>query len=684
MTETKTSPNLGQHTRSALIKASKLHWIHWLVIIASMALTITVWKYSDTQANQKLEDRFNRESGKVVDSVLERMVLYENALWGGVAHLDATKGQTSSADWKLYANSLRIDQAYPGINGIGVIYNIQKNELAAYLQQETDERPDYGIHPSHQQDEYWPITHIEPVASNKKAVGLDMAFETTLINMSCNMNRNLSAIKSNGTGSGWDGGRIMYILLLAGVLFNGSLSAREGVIKYPLSVSDNGRFLLQSDGKPFFFLGCTAWQFFAELSREEGDAYMEDRRQKEFTVIQACAVGIGWGNPTHKEGNAYGDIPFNNNDVSQPKVTDGSDPDNAWQYDYWDNVDYLVKSAEEKGLVIAFLPTFSTTFNQGAVPSDAKAGAYGAFLGKRYKNSPNIIWVLGGDIKCQDVTSKVRAMAQGILSEDKNHLITYHPSQASSTCFHNDDWLDFNMIQTSHGSKDNAGSYTKIIHDFNLKPTKPCMDGEPRYEDHKIGWKDNNGCFNDYDARQAAYWSVFAGAHGHTYGHVNIWSFGPNNTACYDYDWRTAAARPGNGQMTHLHRLLKSVDQLKRVPDQSLIASGEGSGADHKRAMRASDGSYGFIYAPSGGSFSVNLNKLSGDMISAQWLDPREGTYRDAGAFSNSASRSFTAPGEKKRGNDWVLVLRDMSAVHPAAPGELTAVNATDTSVELQ
>lgn len=178
MIETETTPNLNLTVRDELIKASKFHWMHWVIIAASLALTLGVWKYTDFQSNQKLEARFNNQAAQLIELMIERMELYEQALWGGAAYLDVNDGQTSAAHWQRYTNSLNIDKDYPGINGIGVIYNIQESGLAAYLQQHMSERPEYSIHPKHEQDEYWPITYIEPVADNKEAVGLDMAFET--------------------------------------------------------------------------------------------------------------------------------------------------------------------------------------------------------------------------------------------------------------------------------------------------------------------------------------------------------------------------------------------------------------------------------------------------------------------------------------------------------------------------
>lgn len=168
--------------RNKLLKASDFHIVHWLVVALSIMLTGGAWYFSKDQLDQKIEAKFNREADQVVELIKERMTLYENALWGGVALIDSNQGNMSYQQWLAYANSLKIDQTYPGINGIGVIYNITSQQLPEYLIKERDDRPDYKLHPIHTETEYWPITYIEPFATNKKAVGLDMAFESNRYN----------------------------------------------------------------------------------------------------------------------------------------------------------------------------------------------------------------------------------------------------------------------------------------------------------------------------------------------------------------------------------------------------------------------------------------------------------------------------------------------------------------------
>ena len=163
--------------RKKLVRAGKLHSVHWLILGLSIILTIAAWYFSNEQVAQKVEERFKRESAQVIELVKDRITLYEQALWGAVAFHHANDNRVDNVQWKKYADSLHIDKTYPGINGIGIIYNIKPEQLNDYLINQRISRAEYAIHPQHEQSEHWPITYIEPVNTNMKAVGLDMAFE---------------------------------------------------------------------------------------------------------------------------------------------------------------------------------------------------------------------------------------------------------------------------------------------------------------------------------------------------------------------------------------------------------------------------------------------------------------------------------------------------------------------------
>ncbi len=164
-------------TRKTLELGGTLRWFHWLIVFASLLLTIGAWYFSKTQLEAKISLQFEREADQVVALIVDRMKKYEDALWSGVALIQTNGGEVTYSAWETFATSIRIEKKYPGINGIGVIHRLNPDQLDSYLQYQQAIRPDYRIHPPHQETEYWPITYVVPVGPNAKAVGLDMAHE---------------------------------------------------------------------------------------------------------------------------------------------------------------------------------------------------------------------------------------------------------------------------------------------------------------------------------------------------------------------------------------------------------------------------------------------------------------------------------------------------------------------------
>jgi len=468
---------------------------------------------------------------------------------------------------------------------------------------------------------------------------------------------------------------------LLGLAMAGGGSAQEAPRSGPswdfshgdLKVSENKRFLVHADGAPFFYLSDTNWQFFHRARREDAERLLEKRRQQGFTVICGPVTGIldtfHFKKPLRVP-NVYGDLPFVDADVTRPATTPGSDPNDPAQYDYWDHIDYLVSLAESKGLYAGLIPAWHDHYLADLI-NTSNARAYGRFLGKRYASRPNIIWVLGGDHNATGREEVFREMAAGLKESDGGrHLITFHPrgGRSSSQWFHNEPWLDFHMIQSGHGALDIA-NYDMVAKDYGLAPPKPTMDAENRYEDHAVAHNPEKGWFNDYDNRQAAYWGLFAGGHGHTYGNRGVWQMyepGRDPSGPLRYYWHDAMDLPGAWDMTHVRNLMLSRPLLSRVPDQSLVEESL-SGADHIRATRGEG--YAFVYAATGRSFVVNLGKISGTTLVTSWFDPRTGAFTRIGEFPNTGKQQFDPPGEPGRGNDWVLVLDDKASGY-SAPGE--------------
>jgi hypothetical protein len=422
-----------------------------------------------------------------------------------------------------------------------------------------------------------------------------------------------------------------------------------------LNISDNKRFLIFKDGTPFFYLGDTGWELFHRLDKDQTEKYLENRRAKGFTVIQAVVLAELDGLNTP---NAEGNKALIDNDPLKP-----NEP-------YFTHVDWVIKRAQEKGIFIGLLPTWGDKVDKrwGIGPvifHPDNAYEYGKWIGNRYKNYPNIIWIIGGDREGGGNNKPVwEAMAEGIKSVDKNHLMTYHPwgEKSSSEWFHESSWLDFNMCQTGHGQRSYSIYKRLIVRDYNLLPVKPCFDGEPRYEDHPVGWNPEVlGWFNDADVRQALYWNLFSGSFGHTYGCHPVWQMlapGREPVGLARHNWFDVLDLPGAADLINARRLIESRPFLSRVPDQSMVATEYFPETDYVAASRG-DG-YAFIYFPTGWPAEIVLDRLNAKNINAWWFDPRNGDAKLIEKIAGTGTRKYTPPTEG-RGNDWILVLDDAS-----------------------
>jgi hypothetical protein len=450
-----------------------------------------------------------------------------------------------------------------------------------------------------------------------------------------------------------------------------------------LMVSANHRFLQRGDGSPFFWLGDTAWLLFSKLDRAETLRYLDDRQRKGFSVIQVMVL--------HSAGerSANGALALINGNPGQPRVTPGSDPSNAEAYDYWDHVDWVVHEASTRGLYVALVPAWGSMAQTGAL-NERNTVEYATFLARRYRTEPNVVWLVGGDIRGDLHMAVWNLMGRTLRAEDPNHLITFHPfgRTQSSMWFHAEPWLDFNMFQSGHRRYNQDTDSPKrfgednwrfVLDDYAKTPPKPVLDGEPSYENIPQGLHDGKEPYwTDADARRYAYWSVFAGACGHTYGNNAVMQFHEPNTgagafAVRNY-WYDAIDDPGAGQMRYVAALMLSRPYFDRVYDAPAVVDGSGTEHDFVIATRGRD--YAFVYAYAGKPFVLRLGLISGHALRAWWYNPRNGRASLIGEFPNTGTHRFVPPLTAADGPDWVLVLDDVSSGFTAPGGAPRAVRA--------
>jgi hypothetical protein len=270
--------------------------------------------------------------------------------------------------------------------------------------------------------------------------------------------------------------------------------------------------------------------------------------------------------------------------------------------------------------------------------------SYGEFLGKRFKAYANIIWVLGGDVQADaggNFLDHYRAMAEGIIAGITGEtvhwheasplwdqaLMTYHPDGSplinSSRWFHEDPWMDFNMIET-HKSRDKV--YQAVQRDYVLDdPVKPTVMAEPDYE----GANPNMVTAGVHIRRQALQ-SYFAGAAGFTYGgkidqegNGPLWS--PYN------NWKGMLDMEGARSMTNIKSFCLDHSWPDWTPAHDVVQFNLGEGELQKVAVYTQPDSTCLIYFPDNSPADLDLanhfTKI--EKITAQWYNPTTDSYAE-------------------------------------------------------
>jgi len=415
--------------------------------------------------------------------------------------------------------------------------------------------------------------------------------------------------------------------------------------KFPLSISPSGRYLVDAAGNPFFIHGDTAWSLMAQLTREDAELYLRDRRERGFNTILVSLIEHQFADNAPR--NAYGEAPFlSPGDFSRPNEA------------YFAHADWVLRRAAEEGLLVLLAPAYAG-INGGAegwYGEMTTAGAsalrrYGEFLGLRYREFPNILWVQSGDYNPPD-KSLVRGIAEGILDGNPRALQTAHgaPGTASLDHWEGEDWLRLNAVYTY------GPISTELLRQRARRERLPYFLFESSYE--------NEHGVTTRRLREQAYQALCYGAAGHIFGNNPIWHF--DGPGLYDAPgtWVESLDSDGTRSMSHLQSLVAELVWWKMQPDidGALVTEGGWRHQDPVAAATADDGSFALIYLPSRRELTVNLGLLAGPTVRARWYDPSRGTFAPAagshllakGSHRFGKELSLNASGEE----DWVLVLQ--------------------------
>ena len=424
-----------------------------------------------------------------------------------------------------------------------------------------------------------------------------------------------------------------------------------------LKVAEDHRHLVNGD-KPFFWLADTAWLLCQQATDEEARVFLKNRAEKGFTVIQSVLIHML---PNMKQSS----LAANEADARVPA--------------YWDHVEKVVQAAEACGLYMALLPCWGSVVNSDLI-TEENIGEYVSFLAKRFGKYPNVIWLLGGDIrgdKYHDLYCKEGRLLKE-LTPDK--LIGYHPfgRTSSSLWFHEEPWLDFNMFQSGHRRYDQytlgawddnrldvetyfgEDNWRYVDRDLAMNPPKPTVDGEPSYELILQGLHDlSQPYWREWDVRRYAYWSIFQGAMGHTYGDNSVQQMYGNSLKPGSFGvrqvWKDAMHHVGAGEMGILRRLMESVDWQKGHAANELLLSGQKPQYDRVSVYAGED--FLFAYDYLGKAFTIDLKPYLGKKLDAYWMDPVSGVRSYFADLTGQEQAEVKPIPRLTSDNDWVLVV---------------------------
>ncbi len=411
-------------------------------------------------------------------------------------------------------------------------------------------------------------------------------------------------------------------------------------VAWPLKVSPDARYLVDQHGSPFFIHAETAWKLMNAQTRENMDLYLDNCVDNGFNTVFFVF------RPFQGTSDAYGNLPFEDDDISSPYEA------------FWANVDSLVDKALKREMLLFGVMLWQKD-DQNAVDGNRRnplkytreqCRKLGRFLGERYhpdKGRGNIIFVGGGDKRPGSDTAKYTAMAEALLEQNPNALITYHAYHPSSSCdqWGYPGWLSINGIYNYQPPHSPQWVWQEAHNNWREHGSEmPIMLYEGLYENEsRRGYGGTPA-----NIRKQHWWAITSGCTaGHAIGHRNIWTMN---------DWKAHLGDEARTDMKHLRNLMESLDWWKREPDVEnvLLVGGLGPEENRATACMATDRSYAILFSPNQEDPVVDLTLIKGSKL-GQWFNPRSGEIQEVDmALPESGIVTFSRPDTL----EWVLVLK--------------------------
>ena len=399
---------------------------------------------------------------------------------------------------------------------------------------------------------------------------------------------------------------------------------------YPLKASGNNRFLVDQNNTPFLIVGDSPQQLITNLSPQEAAAFMANRRSYGINTLWINLLCIFTEPSCNKEAKTFdGIVPFLvAGDIATPSPA------------YFQRVDDMLRIAADYGMLVLLDPIETKSWLDILRKNGtSKAFGYGQYLGNRYKDFPNIIWMHGNDFQSwrNAVDDElVQAVARGIRSVDANHIHTVELNFDTSGSLEDDSWAPLIELNAAYTY---FPTYAQVLTEYDRANFKPVFMVEANYEFEGHTTRDGS----TQNLRQQEYWTILSGAAGQLYGSAYSWNL--------QKGWEANLDTPGVIHLSHIKNLFAARKWYDLVPDQahtvvtagydyfscavgtfiahagkdqdsfmarelgrirSYLGTGYITSNTCATAARTSDGSLVMVYMPTIRTIAVDMSKLAG------------------------------------------------------------------------
>lgn len=404
-----------------------------------------------------------------------------------------------------------------------------------------------------------------------------------------------------------------------------------------------------SDGTPFFWLACTAWNGALKSTDEEWEYYLNQRKKNQYNTIQLVTTEWRGGDK-----NAEGLTAIDGTGYIQIHP------------EFFRRIDRRIDECNAKGFLVSPVVLWALPSGQGRHLSPGytlpleEAVLLAKYIVARYQGN-QVVWTLGGDGRYYDDQEiKWKEIGRRVFNDIDHAPVTLHPHGSSwvGDIYDQEKWYNLMSYQSSHNNGErvvnwiNKGPMAEMW--SKLKPM-PYINMEPNYEE--IGFR-----ITAKDVRNASYWSIFATPPaGVTYGANGIWPWLAEGELILNHGdkagvtgWRKSLDFPGSIQMGYLAGFMNQVDWWNLFPANDILAEQPGSSVFNHwiSVVKSADNKTIIAYIPE--KAAVKLFNPKGIKYTARWFNPVTNKYSEAKISQGENSIAFTHDFE----NDMLIVLK--------------------------